>query len=93
MTLVGFLILVIIAMVVGTLGQSLAGYSLGGCIVSAVVGFIGAFLGRWLASQLGLPEPLPITVDGETIPLVWSVIGSVLFVAVIGTVSRRRRLV
>ncbi len=93
MTLIGLLIMIIIAMIVGTLGQSIAGYSLGGCIVSAVVGFIGAFLGRWLAAQLGLPEPFPLIVEGETFPLLWSVVGSALFVAVIGLLSRRRRVV
>ena len=92
MTLIGFLILVIIAMIVGTLGQSIAGYTLGGCIVSTVVGFIGAFVGGWLAGQFGLPEPFPLEVDGEFFPLVWSVVGSALFVAVIGLLTRRRRV-
>jgi uncharacterized membrane protein YeaQ/YmgE (transglycosylase-associated protein family) len=91
MTLIGFLILVIIAMVVGTLAQSIAGYSLGGFIISAVVGFIGAFIGRWIAGQFGLPEPLPVTIDGETFPIIWAIIGSVIFVAIVGLFTRRRR--
>lgn len=93
MSLLGFIILLIIAAIAGALGQSLAGYSMGGCLISAVVGFIGAFLGMWIARQLGLPEPLPITVDGETFPLLWSIIGSALFAGVLGFLSRRRRLV
>lgn len=66
----------IIAAVAGSLGQALAGYSLGGCLISAVVGFIGAFLGLWLSRQLGLPAPLTVTVDGEPFPILWSIIGS-----------------
>jgi len=43
MNLLGFVILFAIAAVAGAVGQSLAGYSLGGCLVSGIVGFIGAF--------------------------------------------------
>ncbi len=50
MTLLGFIILLIIAAIAGSLGQALAGYSLGGCLVSSVVGFIGAFVGLWLVA-------------------------------------------
>lgn len=91
MSLLGLIILVIIAAVAGSLGQALAGYSLGGCIISAVVGFIGAFLGLWLSRQLGLPAPLTVTVDGEPFPILWSIIGSALFTAVLGFLSGRRR--
>jgi uncharacterized membrane protein YeaQ/YmgE (transglycosylase-associated protein family) len=93
MSVLGLIILLAIAAVAGMLGQALAGYSLGGCIISAVVGFIGAFLGMWLARQFGLPEPLPISVDGETFPVFWSIVGSALFAAVLGLISRRRTLV
>ncbi len=91
MSLLGLLLLLVIAAIAGSLGQALAGYSLGGCLVSIIVGFIGAYLGLWLARTLGLPEFLPITIQGETFPLVWSVIGSALFTAVLGLITRRRR--
>jgi uncharacterized membrane protein YeaQ/YmgE (transglycosylase-associated protein family) len=93
MTLLGMIILLAIAAVAGALGQSLAGYSLGGCVVSAVVGFIGAFLGMWIARQFGLPEPLPVTVDGETFPILWSIVGSALLALALGLITRRRRLI
>ncbi|MDX9992795.1 MAG: hypothetical protein RBS68_12220 [Anaerolineales bacterium] len=92
MTLLGFLLLLIIAAIAGGLGQSLAGYSVGGCAASILVGFIGAYLGLWISTQLGLPELLPITIQGETFPLFWSVIGSALFAAVLGLIFRRRRV-
>ena len=90
MTLVSLLLLLLIAAIAGTIGQALAGYSMGGCLLSIVVGFIGAVLGLWLARELGLPEPLPVRVGGETFPLLWSIIGSALFAAVIGLLTRRR---
>ncbi len=93
MTLIGFLVLLAVAAICGGIGQSLAGYSLGGCLVSIIVGFIGAWLGMWLSVQLGLPEPFTISIGGETFPILWSIIGSALFVAVLGLITRRRVLV
>lgn len=93
MTLVGFIILLVIAAIAGSIGQALAGYSYGGCLVSAIVGFIGAFVGLWLARQLGLPELLPLTIDGETFPIVWSVIGSAILALLLGLLTRGRRRV
>ena len=57
MTLIGFLVLLVVAAIAGGLGQAIAGYSLGGCLVSSLVGFIGAFIGLWLAREAP-PEPL-----------------------------------
>ncbi len=90
MTIIQFLVLLLIAAVCGSIGQSLAGYSLGGCLVSAVVGFVGAFLGMWLAHQLGLPEVLVIRVGGESFPVLWAIIGSAILALIIGLLSRRR---
>jgi len=56
MTVLQFVLLLLVAAICGAIGQTLAGYSLGGCLVSIVVGFIGAVVGVWLARQLGLPQ-------------------------------------
>ena len=90
MTLLELLFLLLIAAIAGGLGQALSGYSLGGCLISIVVGFIGAFLGPWLARGLGLPEPFPVSVGENTFPLLWAIIGSALFSAILGVMSRRR---
>jgi uncharacterized membrane protein YeaQ/YmgE (transglycosylase-associated protein family) len=90
MSLIEILILLVIAAVCGSIGQALAGYSLGGCLVSIVVGFVGAWLGSWLAGQLGLPPIFSITVGGETFPVVWAIIGSALLALLVGLISRRR---
>ena len=90
MTLLDLIILLIVAAITGSIGQALVGYSYGGCLVSAVVGFIGAFVGVWLARQLGLPELLSITIGNETFPIIWSVIGSAILSLVLGLFSRRR---
>ena len=90
MTILQFLLLVIVAAVCGAIGQSLAGYSLGGCLISAVVGFLGALLGLWLAQQLHLPEVLTVHIGRETFPILWSIVGSALLAIGIGLLTRRR---
>jgi uncharacterized membrane protein YeaQ/YmgE (transglycosylase-associated protein family) len=62
-------------------------------LISTVVGFVGAFLGLWLARLVGLPEPFPITIQGETFPLLWAIVGSALFSALLGMLGSRRRFV
>jgi len=90
MTILEFFLLLLIAGICGSLGQAIAGYSRGGCLVSIVVGFIGALLGSWLSVQLNMPELFNVTIGGNQFPVIWSIIGSVLFVALVGLLTRRR---
>jgi uncharacterized membrane protein YeaQ/YmgE (transglycosylase-associated protein family) len=90
MDLVSLLILLLIAGICGSIGQAIAGYSHGGCLVAIALGFIGALLGRWLAGALGLPELFAVNVGGERFPIIWSIIGSALFVAIISLITRSR---
>ncbi len=88
MTLIGFLVLLLIAAICGSIGQSLAGYDLGGCLVSIVVGFIGAYIGLWLADKFNLPRIFEISVEGRPFPVVWAVIGSALFALIVALIRR-----
>jgi uncharacterized membrane protein YeaQ/YmgE (transglycosylase-associated protein family) len=90
MTLFDLLILLLVAGICGSLGQAIAGYSRGGCLVSIALGFVGALLGMWLARMMGLPELFPVSIGGTSFPIVWSIIGSALFVAVITLITRSR---
>lgn len=90
MSLLGFVILLAIAAVAGSLGQALAGYNLGGCLVSIVIGFVGAYIGMWLANQFGLPQWFTVNVDGQPFPVVWAIIGSALLALIFGLLTRRR---
>ena len=88
MTLIEFLVLLLIAAICGSVGQALAGYDLGGCLVSIVVGFIGAYIGMWLAGKFGLPELFAIKVGGKTFPIIWSVIGSAALTFIVALIRR-----
>lgn len=88
MTIIGFLVLLLIAAISGAIGQSLAGYNLGGCLVSIVVGFIGAYIGLAVAAKMGLPRLFEITVDGKPFPVLWAVIGSAIFTLLMALLRR-----
>lgn len=93
MSILGFLLLLAVAAVAGAIGQAISGYSVGGCIGSIIVGLLGAWAGSWLAGQLGLPEIIPIVIDGQPFPLVWAIVGSTILSVLFGLVFRGRRRV
>jgi len=90
MTLMDLLILLVVAGICGSLGQAISGFSRGGCLVSIALGFVGAVVGMWLARSLGLPELFTVRIGDTNFPIVWSIIGSALFVALIALLTRRR---
>ena len=90
MSLTSLLLLVVIAAICGAIGKAIAGGARGGLIVSTALGFVGALLGPWIARRLKLPEPFMVSISGHPFPVLWSIIGAALFVAVIHLLSRRR---
>lgn len=88
MTIIGFLVLLLIAAICGGIGQSLAGYDLGGCLVSIVVGFVGAYLGLWFADKMGLPRLFEITIEGKPFPVIWAVLGATAFTLIMALLRR-----
>ena len=90
MTILDLIVLLLIAGVCGAIGQAIGGFSRGGCLVSIALGFVGAVLGMWLARQMGLPELFSIRIGTTNFPIVWSIIGSALFVAIISLITRQR---
>jgi uncharacterized membrane protein YeaQ/YmgE (transglycosylase-associated protein family) len=81
----------LVAAVCGAIGQAVAGYTRGGCLAAIALGFIGALFGAWIARHLGLPELLVVQVDSIAFPIVWSIVGSALFVAVLSLLRRPAR--
>ena len=90
MTLTSLLILLLVAGICGAIGKSIVGYGNGGCLASIALGFIGALLGSWIAREMDLPTLFAVNVAGESFPIIWSIIGSALFVAVLSIFTRRR---
>lgn len=89
MSALEFLVLLVVAGVCGGLAQALAGNSHGGCLVSIVLGLIGALLGTWTARQFGLGELLSVQVGDQPFPIVWSIIGASIFASLLRLTDRR----
>jgi uncharacterized membrane protein YeaQ/YmgE (transglycosylase-associated protein family) len=89
MTLFGLLFLLAVAGLCGSLGSALAGYSHMGCLSCIVLGFVGAWLGTWFASQVHLPALYVLHYRGESFPVVWSVIGATMFSGVTSMLTAR----
>jgi len=90
MTLLELFLYLLIAALAGGIGRAIAGGTRGGCVVSIALGFIGALLGPWVARQLSLSEPFVLHVSGQSFPIVWSIVGAALFVALLHLLSGRR---
>ena len=88
MSVLGLLLLLLIAAICGGIGQSIAGYNVGGCLVSIVVGFIGAYIGLWIAGRMALPEFFTVNIDGKPFPIVWAIIGSAVFTFIVALLRR-----
>ena len=85
--MIDILISLIIAGIAGSIARSLSGFSRGGCIISIVVGFIGAIIGTWLARELQLPDPFMIEIRGTSYNILWTIIGAVIFTAALSLLT------
>jgi uncharacterized membrane protein YeaQ/YmgE (transglycosylase-associated protein family) len=90
LTLPALIVLIVIALICGAVGKALAGGARGGMLTSIALGFIGALLGPWVARQLNLSEPFTLHLSGQSFPILWSIIGAALFVALLHLISGRR---
>jgi len=92
MSFLELLLLLLISGICGSIAQALVGFSRGGCLLSIAVGFIGALLGSWIARKLALPDFFVLNIGGTDFPVVWSIIGAVIFVAVLSLIVPRRSI-
>ncbi|MGD0674082.1 MAG: hypothetical protein ABSC94_01605 [Polyangiaceae bacterium] len=90
MTLLEFIVYLVIAGVCGAIARAIAGGSGGGFIISLMVGFLGAFLGTWVAWQLHLPAFFVVTISGHPFPIIWSILGGIVLVAIAHVLVRPR---
>ncbi|MFW6140488.1 MAG: GlsB/YeaQ/YmgE family stress response membrane protein [Acidobacteriota bacterium] len=90
MSLFGFLFLLFIASITGSLGAHIAGRKGMGCLASIVLGFIGALIGTFIARELHLPLSPYIRFGSHNFPIIWSVFGAALFVAFLNLLAPRK---
>jgi uncharacterized membrane protein YeaQ/YmgE (transglycosylase-associated protein family) len=90
MSLLELIVYLIIAALCGSIARAIGGGTRGGFLVSLAVGFVGALVGTWLARLLHLPEIFSIAIEGHRFPVVWSILGGALFVALLSFLARPR---
>ena len=73
---------IFIAFICGSIGARLAGRK-NGCLGSIILGFIGSYLGQYLAVTFFADISLPLSFElyDQKIHLLWNIIGAVVFVA------------
>jgi uncharacterized membrane protein YeaQ/YmgE (transglycosylase-associated protein family) len=90
--MLGFLFLLLVASILGSIGAAIAGRKQLGCLTSIAVGFVGAMLGRWGAQRLEIQDIWTITAGDQDIPVFSTIVGAALFVAVLNLISGRNRV-
>jgi uncharacterized membrane protein YeaQ/YmgE (transglycosylase-associated protein family) len=86
--LVGFMLEVVILLLIaggcGFLASQLMGAKRLNIVLLIILGFVGAFVGRWVAAFFGLPLLLTLHIAGKSFPIIWAFLGSL---AVVGIAS------
>lgn len=86
MIILRVLFFLVVAAICGAVGSAIAGRGHRGCCLSTVIGLVGALVGSWLSRVTGIPDLIYLWGT----PVLWTVAGSALFVAVVGFLSGRR---
>jgi uncharacterized membrane protein YeaQ/YmgE (transglycosylase-associated protein family) len=88
MTILELVVYLCIAALCGAVARAVAGGTRGGFVISLFVGFLGAFIGTWLARMFHLPVVLAVAIDGHPFPVVWSILGGMLLVTIAHVLTR-----
>jgi uncharacterized membrane protein YeaQ/YmgE (transglycosylase-associated protein family) len=89
MSLLEFIVYLVIAGICGAVARALGGGG-GGFILSILLGFVGAFVGTWIARMLHLPELLVVAVGGRPFPIFWSIVGGLVLMLIAHALTRPR---
>ncbi len=88
LSLLGFMLLLLLAAVVGFVAQAIVGFRRGGLLAAIGLGFVGGLIGIVLARALDLPMWLAVDLGGMTFPIVWALLGTILLVATVAALTR-----
>jgi len=88
MNLLELIVYLVIAGACGAIARAIAGGTRRGFIVAVLLGFLGAFVGTWLARMFQLPRFFVVSVGGHPFPIVWSILGGIVLVAIAHALTR-----
>ena len=78
MNLLEWLVYLLVAAICGSIGAAIVGIRHLGCLTLIAVGLIGAMLGTWISREAGIGEMFAINIGGKSLPILWTIIGSML---------------
>ena len=84
------IVLLFIAGLAGSIGQVISGYTLGGCFLSIILGFVGALTGTWIARHFHLPGIFIVNTGDISLPLFWAIAGSILFSVIFSLLNSKK---
>jgi uncharacterized membrane protein YeaQ/YmgE (transglycosylase-associated protein family) len=89
--IVEFGALVVVAGIVGVIGQFVTGYSRGGLPVSVIMAFVGALVGPRAADYFDWAEPIYVPLGDVQFPLVTSAAGALVLVVIVNLLTKKRK--
>ena len=84
MNLIELLLMGLVALICGTIAQLTSSNSKGGWIVHPVIGFFGALAGVYVSRSLNATVLYDLKIGTVVFPIIYGVIGAVIFLAAIG---------
>lgn len=90
-SLIGFLILLALALVIGLIAKGIMGFHRGGLLTAIGLGFVGGLLGVIIPRVTNLPELLVVEIGGTRFPVVWALVGTILLIMLVSMVTGRGR--
>ena len=84
-SVIGIILAIVVALVAGIIGERVTGGSTGGALQTVLCGFAGAVVGITIAELANLPRL--ISIGG--LPLIWTIIGSIITVAVWSAIRKQ----
>ena len=88
MGILELLLLLVIAGACGFLASQLMGAKRLNIIVLVILGFAGAFVGKWIAGFLHLPLLWSPMIGGHSFPVVWAIVGSLVVVGIFSAIQQ-----
>ncbi|HYF01409.1 MAG TPA: hypothetical protein VEJ18_20975 [Planctomycetota bacterium] len=90
MNVLEFIVLVILAGMLGVVAQRILGTKYG-LLVTVVLGFVGALIGLQLGKWFHLGVRLYLVVGNEQVHLFWATVGALIVTFVAGIISKSNR--
>jgi uncharacterized membrane protein YeaQ/YmgE (transglycosylase-associated protein family) len=91
MSILEVIILLVVAAIAGIVSQKITNVQTGGLVMSIILGFVGAWLGRTLSNALTIGDPIHINVVGHSFPVLWTLTGAALANLIVGWIQARGR--